>query len=239
MEKTTVILADDDDSSRLLLSKFIEALADFEVIGEASNGAELVDIVMKKQPDIALVDIHMPTLNGVEAVRVCQEVNSHLQVIFTTGSVDFAVDAFNVSAIDYIVKPIERIRLYMALEKAKKAIQLENNLNKEALNKIAIKSNNSFIYLSIEDIFFIEKEGRKCIIHTTNNQFETTQSLQELEEQLPFYFYKSHRSYLINIRKVEKIAPFGETFLAYFDSEKKVAHISKLKINDVYQLLGN
>ncbi|MHC0038882.1 LytR/AlgR family response regulator transcription factor [Pseudoneobacillus sp. C159] len=239
MEKLTVILAEDDDSSRLLLSKFIEALPEFEVIGEASTGEELVDLVMIKHPDLALVDIHMPVINGVEAVRVCKKIFPSLQVIFTTGSVDFAVDAFNVSAVDYLVKPIERLRLYVALEKAKKSIRLEHNISKKVLSKLTIKSNNAFIYLDIEDILFIEKEGRKCMIHTVDNQFVTTQTLQELIEQLPGYFYKSHRSYIINIRKVEKIAPFGETYLAYFASEKKVAHISKLKINDVHQLLGN
>jgi two-component system, LytTR family, response regulator len=238
MEKLTVVLAEDDDSSRLLLSKFIGGLPEFKVIGEASTGEELVDLVMMKQPDIALVDIHMPVINGVEAVRKCREISPHLQVIFTTGSVDFAVDAFNVSAVDYVVKPIERTRLYIALEKAKKSIQMENHLRSESLNKFTIKSNNAFIYLDVQDILFIEKEGRKCIIHTTDNQFDTTQTLQELEEQLPNHFYKSHRSYIINIRKIEKIAPFGETYLAYFASEKKVAHISKLKIHDVQQLLG-
>jgi two-component system, LytTR family, response regulator len=240
MEKIRVVLADDDVSSRFILSHFTQLLSDYDVVGEAGSGEELIQLVMKEKPDIALVDINMPNISGMEAIKACNEIYPSLQVIFTTGHDEFAVEAFNLAAVDYIVKPIERVRLFVGLEKAKKMIQLQKKqeeIVKKGINKLAIKSNNSFLYLSTKDILYIEKEGRKSIVHTYKHRFETTESLQELEERLPEYFYKTHRSYIVNLKKIEKIESFGETFLAYFSSEDKVAHISKLKINEVFELI--
>lgn len=243
VEYIKVIIADDDRSSRTLLSHFIQLLSDYTVVAEASNGEEFIDLVMKEKPEIVLVDISMPVLNGIEAVKVCHEVFPSLQVIFTTGHDEFAVEAFNISATDYIVKPIERTRLFMALEKAKKSVQLQKKLAlnqiRKSSNKLAIKSNNTFIYLAIDDIIYIEKEGRKTILHTSNDRFETTEALQDLEGKLPESFYKTHRSYLVNLTKIIKIESSGETYLAFFIGSEKVAHISKLKINEVHGLLGS
>lgn len=243
MEKMKVILADDHISSRTILSRFTQLLPDFEVIGEATNGEELVQMVISKKPDIVLVDVNMPILTGMQAVKICRNFLPSLQIIFTTGYDEFAVEAFDVAAVDYVVKPIEKTRLFVALEKARQAVQGKNKFGEKAENSIAkkllIKSKNKFIYLSVEDILFIEKEGRKSILHTIGERYETTESLQELEESLPNYFYKSHRSYLINLNKIEKIEPCGETYLVYFSSSEKVAHISRLKINKVFELMGS
>ncbi|KOP79972.1 LytR/AlgR family response regulator transcription factor [Cytobacillus solani] len=240
MEKFKVIIADDDHPSRMILMHFIQLLPEYEVVQEASNGEEFIQFVMKEEPEIVLVDIHMPGLNGMEAVKICKERLPALQVIFTTGYDEFAVEAFNISAADYIVKPIERTRLFIALEKAKKLIQLNSGPNqlKKTVNKLAIKSNNTFLYLSVDDILYAEKEGRKTILHTKNSYFETSESLQELEGKLPNQFYKTHRSFLVNLKKITKIVSSGETYLAYFNCTEKIAYISKLKINDVHRSMG-
>jgi two-component system LytT family response regulator len=240
MEKYKVIIADDDHPSRMILMHFIQLLSEYEVVQDASNGEEFIQLVMKEEPDIVLVDINMPGLNGMEAVKICKERLPSLQVIFTTGYDEFAVEAFNISAADYIVKPIERTRLFIALEKAKKLIQLNSSPNqlKKTVNKLAIKSNNTFLYLSVDDILYAEKEGRKTILHTKNSYFETSESLQELEGKLPNQFYKTHRSFLVNLKKITKIVSSGETYLAYFNGTEKIAYISKLKINDVHRSMG-
>lgn len=240
MEKFKVIIADDDHPSRMVLMHFIRLLPEYEVVQEAANGEEFIQLVMKEEPEIVLVDINMPDLNGMEAVKICKERFPSLQVIFTTGYDEFAVEAFNISAADYIVKPIERTRLFIALEKAKKQIQFNNGSNQvmEKAKKLAIKSNNTFLYLSIDDILYAEKEGRKTILHTKDSNYETSDSLQELEGKLPNQFYKTHRSFLVNLRKITKIVPSGETYLAHFNRTEKIAYISKLKINDVHRLLG-
>jgi len=239
MEKMKIVIADDDSSSRLLLNHTIKLFSDFDIIGEAGNGEELYQLVIEQKPDIALVDINMPGLTGVEAVKLCKKVMPSLQVIFTTGYEEFAVEAFNMSAVDYIVKPIERTRLFIALDKAKKALQLERTIAQKSkqYNKLSIKSNNSYLYLTIDDILFVEKEGRKTILHTKSERFETTESLLDFEELLPDFFFKTHRSYLVNLTKIIKIKPSGETYLACFANTTKNAYISKLKISEVQELI--
>jgi two-component system, LytTR family, response regulator len=189
------------------------------------------------------VDIDMPGLNGIDAVKSCKEFLPSLQVIITTGYDEFAVEAFNISAADYVMKPIERTRLFLALEKAKKTLKLfkaSTNRGLRNLNqKLAVKSYNTLLYLVVDDLLFIEKEARKTILYTINNRYETTESLQQLEEKLPSYFFKTHRSFLVNLKKVIRIESSGETYLAHFSQTEKVAHISKLKIHEVQSLMVN
>jgi len=240
MKKLNVIIADDDCSSKSLLSHYIKLLPDYQIAGEVSNGEELIQLVMKEKPEIILVDINMPIVNGVEAAKVCKQLHPFAQVIFTTGYNEFAVEAFNLAAVDYLVKPIERTRFFIALEKAKLGLQLQKRMEEKQYmaSKLAIKSNQTFLYIAMDDILYVEKEGRKSLIHTVDDTVETIESLQEIEKRLPPTFYRTHRSYLVNLRKIVKIESFGETYLAYFGTTESIAHISKLQIHQVHRLLG-
>jgi len=237
-----VIIADDDNSSRTLLTHFIELVPEFIVTGHAENGEQLVQLVMEQKPDIIFVDIKMPGLNGVEAVKVCKHMLPMLQVIFTTGYEEYAVEAFTLNAVDYLVKPIERARVFMALEKAKLAVELtETMLEKPTYkpwSRLAVKSGNSSLYIVVDEILFIEKKEKKSMIHTETDLLETLEPLQSIEKRLPGYFYKTHRSYLVNLHQITKIDSFGETYMAHFAQTDQKAYISKLKINKVYELLG-
>jgi two-component system LytT family response regulator len=143
------------------------------------------------------------------------------------------VEAFKIAAVDYIVKPIEPTRLFNALEKARKFIQLYDQPEKRRSKRLDIKLQNSILFLPMEDILFIEKESRKTVIHTKDEKYETNEPLNELETRLDHYFLKTHRSYIVNLKKVIKIEAVGETYWARFSNSDKVAYISKLKINDV------
>ncbi len=237
-----VVIADDDLSSKTLLTHYIELLPEYEVTGEAANGEELIQLVKQERPQIVLVDINMPGVNGVDAAKTCKTLDPCLQVIFTTGYDEFAVEAFNLAAVDYIVKPIAKVRLFIALEKAKVALQVQKRMaakqRSQLLTKLAIKSNLTVVYVNIDDILYVEKEGRKSIIYLEQERIETMDSLQEIEKRLPPTFYRTHRSYVVNLRKIVKIDSFGETYLAHFAHSSRKAHISKLQINTVYQLMG-
>ncbi|WP_367613762.1 LytR/AlgR family response regulator transcription factor [Heyndrickxia ginsengihumi] len=242
METLKVVIADDDHPSRMILKHFLDLFIDYRIVGEAEDGKELIELILHKKPDIALVDINMPGLNGLEAVKICKEKAPQLQVIFTTGFDEFAAEAFDVSAADYVIKPIERTRLFLALEKARKGFEVAKQSVMKSHNanqKIAVKSYNTLLYLVVDEILFIEKKARKTVIHTTDHCYETTETLQEIEETLPSYFYKTHRSFIVNLKKITRIEASGETYLAYFAKCSKVAYISKLKIYNVQSLLVN
>ena len=238
MRRMKVVIAEDDNLTRNVLVGLIQSFPSYQIVGEAKNGEELIKKVIKEKPDIVLTDIIMPTLNGMDAVKTCKKFQPNLHVIFITGREEFAIEAFTVSAIDYILKPVEQIRLYKALEIARDYIESSNNRNNNR-RKIAVKEKNTQYFIPIKDILFIEKESRKTIIHTISQTFESSETLSEIEVKLNANFYQSHRSNIININHVSKIEAIGESYLVYFFNYDKTARISKQKISIVHDLILN
>jgi two-component system, LytTR family, response regulator len=157
MDILKIVVADDDASSRILLHHFIRFLPQYKVVGEAISGEEFVRLVLEEKPDIALVDIKMPDLDGKEAVKICKQSLPALQVIFTTGYDEFAVKAFEIAATDYIVKPIERTRLFHALEKARKLIELSRQ------DHLSIKNEKQKTWHQIAQFHSFSPNGRHFV----------------------------------------------------------------------------
>lgn len=129
-----VVIADDHEPSRKIIRRFLEPIDQLCIVGEASNGEELIKKIADNNPNLVLVDINMPKLNGLHAIKECIKLNPQLKVIFITGHVEYAVEAFDISAVDYIVKPIERNRLIVAIDKARDILKMNHELT-EALNQ--------------------------------------------------------------------------------------------------------
>ncbi|MFA9559999.1 LytR/AlgR family response regulator transcription factor [Evansella sp. AB-rgal1] len=245
MQILKILIAEDNEDTRNILSRFIEYFPNMKVVGEVKDGQQLLDFLFThgKKIDVVLVDIHMPRLNGVEAIKLCKQFQPSLKFIFITGDVGYAVEAFSICAVDYVVKPIQQQRLYEALQKAANIIGLESNQSvsnekKPTNSKLVVKSGRTTFYLPVEVIFFIEKQGKVTLIHTKNGVYETIDSLESIEKDLHKpSFYRTHRSYIVNLKHIISIESFGKTFLAHFANYHKTAHISKLNINDVKDLI--
>lgn len=237
MNPIKVLIVDDNLDSQEILQFFVEQLPDFKIIGICNDGEQLVESVMMHKPDLILADINMPKKDGVQAIKECLLFNKELKFIFITGYDDYAVEAFNLSAIDYVVKPVEKARLYVALEKAKQVIGQSHHhtiIDKpDKSSLLPIKFNGSIFYVPLNDILFIEKSGKKCMIYTTTSIFETYENISELQTQLSNNFFQTHRSYIVNLKKISHITPKNETFLVYFPNSDKYAHVSRLKINEL------
>lgn len=241
MKKYKVIIADDNADSREIIADFIHYLPDFTVVAEAVDGKEVIEQVMRnKEVDAVLVDIRMPKLNGFEAMKICMEYVPHLKFIFITGYDDYAVEAFAISAVDYIVKPVEAERLYKALDKVRRMRIAEgeepkSEMNAEKRKRIILRNRRLTFYIPIDDILFIEKNGKEALVHTANRTYVTLETLDSIEKKLNTSFFQSHRSYIVNLNKISHIETSGRTFLAYFSHYDKSAHISKHKIHTVQQ----
>ena len=238
-QKYRVIIADDLPEARKLLKRFIEIIQpSFIVIDEAENGEVLIEKVMFHQPDLILTDIKMPKLRGIDAIRECQKLIPTIKYIFTTAYDSFALEAFELSAVDYLVKPIQKDRLFLALEKAKKCLQQSNNiLAKTERKRIPIKYNRSLFYIFVDDILFIEKRGRKTIIHTHQQEYPSLETLEELKEYIHSGVVQSHRSFLINLEHVSHITTVGKSYMVYFYGYDQAAQISKQNINYIQELM--
>lgn len=237
MESIRVIIADDCDTSRKLLNKLIKAIPEIHCVGEARNGEELLSKVLVEEPDLLLVDVTMPIMNGIEAVKNCMEILPHLKAIFITGHDQYALDAFNVSAIDYIVKPIDQHRLMISLKKAVEAILLRKQQDRANLEHVDISHLNlrklicryegAIYYIGFNEIIFIEKQGRKALIHTLGKKIELNETISSLKVRLDARFIQSHRSYILNIEYLFHIKNIGDSYLASFNNYSERAYVSK------------
>jgi two-component system LytT family response regulator len=228
------VLADDHPDSLKVMEIILKRHQRFQIVATCSDGEELINQVIKCKPDLVITDIKMPKFNGIEVIKKCRQFDYNVNFIFVTGFDDFAVEAFNVDAIDYIVKPFNMERFFAALDKAIEMIQYKRQLQlKQSRSKLKINSSGSVYYIPIEDIFFIEKQGKKCLIHGRNKVYETNKSISALYQRLNDIFYLSHRSYIINLKKISHISSSNETYLAHFEGIPNYAHISKLKIKEI------
>lgn len=236
MENLKVIVADDHADSREILIELINHLPDVTVVAEAVDGKEVVEqVLLHRNVDAVLIDIRMPKLNGLEAIKICLEYVPDLRFIFITGYEDYAVEAFTISATDYIVKPIEAGRLYKALAKVREMKGLEKY--RDYSQRMIIKNKKLTYYVPVNDILFIEKNGKEALVHTKDKTYVTLETLDSLEKKLTSSFYQSHRSYIINVNKISHIESSGRTYLAYFLDYDKAAHISKHRIHTTQQKL--
>ena len=172
MQRINIIIAEDHAPSRKVLSRFIELLPDFRVVKVVADGEELIQEVLTLKPELVLVDINMPRLNGVDAVKECIKMKPDLKFIFVTAYDDYAVEAFNMFATDYVMKPVEKNRLFLALERAKQVIESENRVHHKK-KVLSIQFKHAHYYIPMNDILFIERVDRKSVIHTNDQQFQT------------------------------------------------------------------
>ncbi|NEX79655.1 response regulator transcription factor [Bacillus thermocopriae] len=238
-----VVLVDDDQDSLQILQYFMKEVAFFQVVGLGSNGEELIDEVMKKKPDLIITDIRMPKKNGIQAIKDSVSIYPNLKYIFVSAFDHYAVEAFEMEAIDYLVKPVEKVRFLQALEKAKDRIEcekafVEEHTSQPSMDMLSIKDAACIRFIPQDDIFFIEKIGKKCLVHTKKGRYETNQTLGNLLPRLNSDFYQGHRSYIINLRKIAQISPHHETYIVSFQGYEQVANISKLKISEVKERIS-
>lgn len=240
MSQTRVVIVDDNEDALDILEFYLMRLGEYDIVDKCRNGEELIDSVVRNHPDLILLDINMPKLNGVEAIRSCLKIKGDLMFIFITSYDEYAVEAFELSALDYIVKPIEKSRLYASLEKVKK---MSSSIREQGqwsnAGRLHLRDGNNFYYIPWDEIIFIEKVGKKSCVYTSTKEYVTNAALAELMIQLPMdRFYLTHRSYLVNLSKIAHISARNQTYLTYFEGTSKYAHISKLKIDDVHSRLN-
>lgn len=234
--KITVIIAEDNEDAQEIMMSFIEPLHHFEVIGVADNGDRLLDLNVNKKPHLILAGINMPKLNGIEAIAACLKTNPELKFIFTTGSEEHAVKAFDLNAVDYVLKPIKKERLYIALERAKASLDTYSEIEQKQILTIKIDRTSYFIHFP--RIIFIEKHSRKTIIHTREQQYETNETLESIFKQLDHHFFRTHRSFIVNINYISHITIEGDTYFAHFINYSEYAHVSKLQKNELFKELS-
>lgn len=214
-----VIIIDDEKRARRILSTIIkEECPEVKTILEAENLKDGVSIIKTEKPDIVFLDIEMPNHSGLQILDFFKNEPIHFQIIFTTAYGHYAIEAFKLSAVDYLLKPIDIEEIKTAISKAasnmeenfikEKLINLERSFEQLALNKIALEVPKGIRFISHEDILFFEADGAYTKVYLQNGKTELIcKTLKHFTEQLSTkpLFYKPHRSFLINLKYMTEI----------------------------------
>jgi len=194
------LLVDDEPLAREGLAQYIQKVPFLELVGTCSNAFEAIDQLQNNHIDLLFLDIQMPDLTGLEFVNAFRQLPA---IIFTTAHREYAVEGFELDAVDYLLKPFSFNRFLKAVQKVK----LTNSLGAgEPVDHIFIKSDGHFIRIQFRDILFIESAKDYVFIHTAAARYMALLSLKHLEERLPTeQFLRVHRSFIIPLDKVSKI----------------------------------
>ena len=203
----TVLIADDEPVARQVLREHVEAIPSLEVAGEASTGKETLQRILDLEPDVVLLDQQMPELDGLAVVRSLRGAQTPL-IIFVTAYERHALEAFEVGAVDYLLKPVRRERLEKAIEKARR--QLKSAPAIEGPKKIVGRRGTDLYLLDPAEIVAFQADGELVHIITSGQRYLSDHSLKALEEKLERpRFRRVHRGTLINTDHLRKISPLS------------------------------
>ncbi|MBU8906633.1 LytR/AlgR family response regulator transcription factor [Desertibacillus haloalkaliphilus] len=212
MNKTfKVVIIDDELHSRDELTFLLERYQEVEVVGEADSGEKGLEVVMRKEPDVAFVDIEMPQMSGLELAKATGNMKKVPLIIFATAYPDYAVNAFRVQALDYLVKPFDEEQLDDTINRVKQRLTPSDKTEEKSLvtAKLAVEDEGRIVYLVPTDITYLFREGRETMICTKDRKFRSRTPIKDLEEKLKGYaFFRTHKSYLVNLDKIEELIPW-------------------------------
>lgn len=221
----STILVDDERLAREGLKSLLKDMPDIQIVAEAENVDEALDLIEKLKPQLVFLDIQMPEKNGFELLEELIETPA---IIFTTAYDEYALKAFEVNALDYLLKPIEKERLQEAVAKAKRQIEeLKLDRLRAKLmphDKVFLRDGEKCWYIKLEDIRLIESAGNYAKIHFDKYQPLIHRTLNSLDERLSDeLFFRANRQQIINLNYLEKIEPFFNSgFLFYMKDGSKI-----------------
>lgn len=208
-----ILIVDDENLARQRMRDLLSDLGETEIVGEAVNGSEAIEKAVTLKPDLLLVDIRMPVMDGLEAAMHLQGMEDPPKVIFTTAYDEHALEAFEVNAIDYLLKPIRKERLETALQKARpvSAKQLKEVTRaadtKSSRSHISVHMRGRITLIPVSEIIYFIADNKYVTVRTANEQHLIEESLVSLEEEFSDRFLRVHRSSLVNtefLRGMEK-----------------------------------
>jgi two-component system LytT family response regulator len=233
MNKLNVLIVDDETLARNVIKKYLEGREDIVIAGECSDGFECLKFLQNNKADILFLDIQMPRINGFELLEVLQE-KPH--IIFTTAFDEYAIRAFEMNAVDYLLKPFPKDRFLSALEKcigriksqtpANSGMTLMNDHNRsENIDRIVVRQGNKVIVIPIDSIFYIESAENYVNIHCEKTNYMKEKTMKYYESALPASsFIRLHRRFIANISSITSIEPYTkDSYVATMKNGDKIS----------------
>ncbi len=194
------LIVDDEPLAQDILDSYVKKTPHLNLVGICSNAIEALEKMKHNQVDLIFLDIQMPEITGIDFLRSLKDPP---MVIFTTAYQNYAVEGFELNAIDYLLKPFSQDRFLKAVRKAEELFVLKNEHSQREDDYIFIKSDQKLQKVSYNDILFVEALADYVKIHTPEKRYITLQTMKNMEEKLPErYFKRVHRSFIVALDKI-------------------------------------
>jgi len=197
----SVFIAEDEQPARELLIDYLLLRPELKLEGMAQNGEEALEKLQMREYNLLFLDINLPILSGIE---ILEKLKKYPYLIFTTAYDKYAIKAFEMGAVDYLLKPFSKDRFNQAVDKAVQAIQdNRSNLQSPLDIGLSIKENENHYILSYDDIVYISSHARHTVIHTDDKCFEIANLLKDIESKLPDQnFIRIHKQFIVNLKYI-------------------------------------
>ncbi|MFB3814011.1 MAG: LytR/AlgR family response regulator transcription factor [Terriglobales bacterium] len=252
----SAVIVDDEQLARDELAYVLKSVGDIEVLAEAHNGVEAVHLIKEHTPDLVFLDVQMPGLDGFGVIKKLLDKRVPLpQIIFATAFDQYAVRAFEVNAVDYVLKPFDKKRVLQAVQKARERVHSSTPENKidtlvkmleaqrpQQTSKILIKSTGRLFLVDQKDICFASiEDGVITVVTPTMEGQSNCRTLEELLAALdPNLFWRAHRSYLVNINRIKEVVPWFKSSyqLRMGDKNQTEVPVSRAQTKRLRELFG-
>jgi two-component system LytT family response regulator len=251
--KTRVLIVDDEPLARERLRRLVESDPELEVIGECGDGASALETIRSGSPDLVLLDVQMPELDGFQVLKKIER-DKLPAIIFVTAYDQFALKAFEVHAVDYLLKPINPERLKQALRRALDQLQQRQatdlsrkisalladvGVSARSLERLAVKSSGKVIFVKAQDIDWVEAADNYVNLHVGNEAFLHRETMSSLESMLPAdRFMRISRSTIVNVDRVKELQPLFHGEYAVILRNGTRLTLSRTHRHKLAQLMG-
>jgi len=248
-EKLQTLIIEDEELARNLLRSYLKDNPDIEVIGECENGFDGVKSINEKKPDLVFLDIQMPKITGFEMIEL---LDYKPQIIFTTAYDQYALKAFELNAIDYLLKPFSKDRLLAAIDKVKHRIQNDEPIDdkleelsnfrpgEEFIDRVVVKDRHKIHIITVDQIRYIESLDDYVMIYTYDGRHMKQKTMKYFETNLdPKNFIRIHRSYIVQVENIAEIQQYEkESYIVILkDKDKTKLKVSKTGYKRIKEVL--
>ncbi|MGY4687239.1 LytR/AlgR family response regulator transcription factor [Petrotoga sp. DB-2] len=219
------IIVEDEYPAREELKYFINKFSDISILEEFDNSLDALDFLKSNLTDVIFLDINMPGVNGISMAKITKKLRNSPKFVFITAYPEYAVDAFEIEAFDYILKPYSEERIISTLKKLERNSEDEERSN----GKVALKDGGKIVLKNKNDIYFCKANGKDTLVYTKDQVYKINIGISEYLKILnDSNFLRTHKSYIVNINKIKEIIPwFNNTYNIKFEDIKEEAYVSK------------
>ncbi len=236
----TCVIVEDEFPAREELKYFLTKHKEISLEKEFENPIDSLKYLQENKVDVVFLDINMPELDGMSLGKILTKLNPNIKIIFITAYRDYAAEAFEIKAFDYLLKPYSEKRITEVLNNL---TRIKDNFpikEVEKINKVTVFLDEKMVVLSLDEIYYIEVAEKESLVYTQNEIYTSKLKISKWEEILPKNkFYRTHRAYIVNLDKIKEVEPwFNGTFVLKIQDLKFKIPVSRNNIKEFKELLS-